>query len=207
MPPLKNAKHELFAQNIAEGMSADAAYESAGYKANDGNASRLKGNERISDRVAELLATREDRLHKKFEVTKERILAELAKIGFSDIRKAIKWHGHLITEEDNPEGGDVLIIKNTYSNNVSLISSDDLDDDTAAAIAEVSQSPTGGLKIKLYDKKGALVDMGKHLGMFKEVHEHTGKDGEPIKVDASVDEFLSRMARLAARSGKGQDPK
>ncbi len=54
MPELPNTRHELFAQNLAQGMSATAAYEAAGYVGNDGNAIRLKGKERILERVAEL---------------------------------------------------------------------------------------------------------------------------------------------------------
>lgn len=55
MPALTNAKHERFAQLIAEGKTATDAYVEAGYKANDGNAATLKGNQRIAARVAELL--------------------------------------------------------------------------------------------------------------------------------------------------------
>lgn len=183
MPPLKNPKHEAFAQaRYLDGLTADEAYVAAGYKANSGNATRLNGNECIQCRGVELLAERERRMHEKFEVTKERILAEYAKIGFADIRKTVRWRGELITEEDNPDGGDVLVIKNIYDNRVELISSEDIDDETAAAIAEVSQTPQGGLKIKFHDKKGALDSMSKTLGMFIEKHEHTGKDGEPIEV-------------------------
>ena len=39
------------------------------------------------------------------------------------------------------------------------------------------------VKVKLSDKRAALVDMGRHLGMFKELHERSGKDGGPIKVE------------------------
>lgn len=183
MPPLTNPKHEAFAQaRYLEGKTADEAYISAGYSENRGNAARLNSNESIVKRGAELLDERERRLHQKFEVTKERIIAEYAKIGFADIRKTVSWQGEAITEEDNPDGGDVLVIKNIYSNAVKLISSDEIDDDTAAAIAEVSQSAQGGLKIKFHDKKGALDSMAKHLGMFVEKHEHTGKDGAPIEI-------------------------
>ena len=142
----------------------------------------MSGNESVQNRGIELLNERERRMHEKFEVTKERILAEYAKIGFADIRKTVRWHGELITEEDNPDGGDVLVIKNIYDNCVELISSDEIDDETAAAISEVSQTPQGGLKIKFHDKKGALDSMSKTLGMFVEKHEHTGKDGQPIEV-------------------------
>jgi hypothetical protein len=39
------------AQALAQGKAANEAYALAGYKANDGNASRMKGNERILARV------------------------------------------------------------------------------------------------------------------------------------------------------------
>ena len=51
---LLNQRHEKFAQALAEGKSAIEAYKNAGYAPNDGNAARLKGNERIRARVAEL---------------------------------------------------------------------------------------------------------------------------------------------------------
>ncbi len=54
MTILKNARHEKFAQALAKGMSADAAHTAAGYKPSRGNASRLRANESIVERVAEL---------------------------------------------------------------------------------------------------------------------------------------------------------
>ena len=54
--PLKNPRHELFAQALAHRMSADAAYTEAGYKADRGNAARMTANDSICDRVAELQA-------------------------------------------------------------------------------------------------------------------------------------------------------
>jgi phage terminase small subunit len=54
MAALLNQRHEKFAQGTAEGKSATEAYEAAGYTPNDGNAIRLKGNERIRARVSEL---------------------------------------------------------------------------------------------------------------------------------------------------------
>jgi phage terminase small subunit len=54
MPVLTNAKHERFAQELAAGKTADEAYEAAGYAQNRGNAIRLKANESVAARVAEL---------------------------------------------------------------------------------------------------------------------------------------------------------
>jgi hypothetical protein len=42
MGPLANQRHERFAQALAQGKTATEAYALAGYRANDGNASRLK---------------------------------------------------------------------------------------------------------------------------------------------------------------------
>lgn len=51
---ITNPRHERFAQELAKGKSASEAYVLAGFKPNDGNCIRLKGNERIAARVAEL---------------------------------------------------------------------------------------------------------------------------------------------------------
>src|SRR5215469_10984788 len=53
-PALKNPRHEAFAQALARGMSASAAYVEAGYKANRHNAAALAREEHIRTRVAEL---------------------------------------------------------------------------------------------------------------------------------------------------------
>jgi hypothetical protein len=54
MPALKNPRHEAFAQSLARGMSASAAYVEAGYKANRHNAASLAREKHIRTRVAEL---------------------------------------------------------------------------------------------------------------------------------------------------------
>lgn len=61
MPVLQNSKHELFAQARAQGQSATAAFVSAGYAANDSNAARLNGNERVRARVEEIQAVGADK--------------------------------------------------------------------------------------------------------------------------------------------------
>lgn len=59
MPTLPNPKHEIFAQELAKGTSADASYERAGYKPDRKNASKLRQQPHILPRVAEILAERE----------------------------------------------------------------------------------------------------------------------------------------------------
>lgn len=74
--PLKNARHEIFAQLIASGKMATPAYKKAGYVAKghgaEAAASRLMSNVEVSSRIASLRRKTEARL----ELRREK-LAEL----------------------------------------------------------------------------------------------------------------------------------
>jgi hypothetical protein len=54
MPALANSRHEAFAQALARGLSAAAAYVEVGYKANRHNAAAFARKQHISTRVNEL---------------------------------------------------------------------------------------------------------------------------------------------------------
>jgi len=84
MPILANAKHERFAQELANGKSPPEAYVIAGYSPNEGNASRLKGNEKVRRRLTELLDDRNkiavkatEKAVERSAITKETILSKL----------------------------------------------------------------------------------------------------------------------------------
>jgi phage terminase small subunit len=77
MPPLDNARHEKFAQGLAQGKSASEAYRQAGYEAKGTNseslASRLSRNIKVASRVAEL----KERAAASVSLTKEWVLERL----------------------------------------------------------------------------------------------------------------------------------
>jgi phage terminase small subunit len=54
MGKIQNPRYERFAQELASGKTADAAYEAAGYRKHRGNAARLSANEHIKERVREI---------------------------------------------------------------------------------------------------------------------------------------------------------
>ena len=54
MGEIQNSRHERFAQELAAGKTADAAYEAAGYCKHRGNAARLSANEHVKNRVQEI---------------------------------------------------------------------------------------------------------------------------------------------------------
>lgn len=175
MPVLKNARHERFAQELAKGKTADEAYQLAGFKANRGNAATLKRGEHISKRVAEILKQHEEndrkaneRVIEKLAITKERVAAELAKIAFLDIREAVRWgRSPIDTESENASPNGLGIYP------VELVPSNEMSDDAAAAVSEVSLTQTG-VKIKMHDKRAALMDLAKLMGFVTEKHDVTG---------------------------------
>lgn len=189
MPVLKNPKHELFAQELAKGKTATEAYVLAGYKANDGNAATLKGNQRISDRVEELLT----RAAARVEITKSRVLEELGKIGFSNMLDYMR---------PGPDGDPTLDFSNLTRDQAAAlveVTVEDFKDGRGEDVRDVRR-----VKFKLSDKRAALVDIGKHLGMFVDRTEHTGKDGGPIQTEemSARDEISRRISGLATRAGQ-----
>lgn len=129
-------------------------------------------------------------------ITQDMVLRELAKIGFSDIRKVVRWGETQLRMIDGEEDeGDVVV---PY-HGLALIDSAEIDDATAGAIAEVSQGKEG-LKVKLHDKKGALVDIGRHLGMFVPAG-HADLDAELKRLE--IEKKRAEIKRL--QDGGGDD--
>jgi phage terminase small subunit len=158
MPALANARHEKFAQELSKGKTADEAYALAGYRPSRSNASVLRTNQNILDRVSELTAKGAERA----EIDIARTLKELVRLGTSDIRDAFTEDGQLKSPR-------------SWS------------DDFAASVAsiEVSTKNLGKAadgsteveyihKIKVWDKNSALEKIARHLGMFIEKVEHSG---------------------------------
>lgn len=144
-------------------MTQEAAYEAAGYKRQKGNAGVLRWTPEVGERIEELQKAGAERA----EITAEKVLRELAKIAFANAGDYFAW---------GPGG---VVIKD----------SEELTPDQRSVISEVSEtrSETGGsIRVKLSDKQGALEKIGRHLGMFKEKLELTGKDGGPVETEATV---------------------
>ena len=75
-----------------KGTSATEAYALAGYKKDDGHASRLAGNGRVLERVREL----KEAIAEKAIVTEAKVLKELKKIAFAYVPDdEVKCHDKL----------------------------------------------------------------------------------------------------------------
>lgn len=154
-------KQARFVREYLVDLNAKQAAIRAGYspRSAEVEGSRLLKHAKVSAAIA-----RERReIANRTGITPERVLTELAKLGFSDIRKVMTWRSNVSQIGEDDDGEPIL----HAGNEVILRDSKDIDDDTAAAISEISQTKDGALKVKLVDKRAALVDIGRHLGMFK----------------------------------------
>src|SRR5260370_30176799 len=87
----------------------------------------------------------------------------------------------MVAREDEEEGkgeDGVVRVTRVLLPRVSIVPSEEMDPDIAAAIAQISQGPNGEVRVRLHNKHAALVWIGKHLGMFVDVvrgeHAHYG---------------------------------
>lgn len=160
-------RQRRFVDAYLENRNGKQAAISAGYSAATAvhQASRLLRSVKV---VAEM-ERRSALVQSRSGVTQDMVLAELAKLGFSDIRQVVRWC------RNQSDDGDI--------NQVFLVDSDQLNDEAAAAIAEITQGKDGSLKVKLHDKLAALVKIGQHLGMFRPAStpaDDLGKKSMPI---------------------------
>lgn len=165
-------KQQRFVEEYLIDLNATQAAIRAGYSAKTAD---QQGHQLLKKTlVAEAVAEARAKLSERAEITQDMVLRELAKIGFSDIRKAVRWASNVAVAAPDERSLDEIMedglgeIRHAVTNQVELIDSADIDDDTAAAIAEISQTDRGGLKVKLHDKRAALVDLGRHLGLFND---------------------------------------
>lgn len=137
------------------------AVRRAGYK---GKNAGVRGTQLMSNpEIADAVAAAQKKVCDKLEITAERVLQELAVLGFATMDD--------YTELDEDNGLRLNLSKTTRQQR--------------AAIAEFTEDSTGGsgdgerkavlrTKIKLWDKTRGLELLGKHLKLFTDVVKHEG---------------------------------
>lgn len=154
------AKQSRFVAEYLIDLNATQAAIRAGYSAK--TAQQISSENLSKPVVAAAIAEGQKVLAAKSGVTAERIVKELAKIGFSNMQDYVSTH----------EGEPYIDLR-------------DLERDQWAAVGELTVDRyTDGrgedarevkrIKFKLSDKRASLVDLGRHLGMFTDKTEITG---------------------------------
>jgi len=192
-------KQEKFCQGLFAGLKQREAYIQAYNCENmkdstiDRNAHELVKSSKMATRIQELT----DELKDRNIITIEQVLAEYKKIGLADIKDFVSF-GTVKTEVGfDEETGEPIY---GYKQIVEAKPSAEVD---GTLINEVSIGKDGTFKFKLHDKKGALDMIGKHLGMFIDKTEVTGKNGGRIELDIDLegmsdDDLLKTIERTSS---------
>ncbi|ALV06690.1 terminase small subunit [Roseateles depolymerans] len=159
----------LFVDEYLIDLNASKAALRAGYSAKTAGriGSYLLEKPKVAAAIEEAMKERANRTN----ITADRILQELARVAFFDIRKL-------------------------YNEDGSMKKPTELDDETAAALAavetieglekEAGATTTWTRKIKAVDKVSALTLAMRHLGMLRDKVEHSGPGGQPLPAMAPV---------------------
>jgi len=152
MPELKYPKQEEFCHQYLVDLNGTQAAIRAKYSPNAANvkAAQLLAKVNVQERISEL----RKQLSQDLRITPERVLKELATIGFLDIRRAFGEDGKLLPIKNMPED----VARAIGGIDVSTLIGKDKDAPTIENIH----------KIKVIDKKGALELLGKNLALFTE---------------------------------------
>lgn len=156
-------KQKRFVEEYLIDLNATQAAIRAGYSPDTAEqiGYQLLQKTSVSNEVSKAMAERS----KRTGINQDRVIQELAKIGFAKI-----------TDVVDPETAKVKT---------------DAAEEDLACIQSIKIKPNEWgteREVKLYDKKGALVDIGRHLGMFKDRIELNADMDLNINIDYGEDD-------------------
>ncbi len=161
----RNSRHETFCREYIIDLNGTRAAIAAGYakKGAHVTASRMLSNPKVQARLAELMKEKADKL----DLSAEKVLGELSRLGFSNMLDYV-----------------------TIKNGEALIDVSKLTLEPAAAIQEITVDEyvdgrgkdaraVKRIRIKLADKNRSLENLGRHLKLFTEKIEVSGLEQLP----------------------------
>lgn len=173
LPP----RQQRFVEEYLIDLNATQAAIRAGYSAKTANEQGAQLLAKLS--VAEAVARAKAERSARTGLHADRVLEELAAIGFARMPDVAEWGG-----------GDQMKLK----------PSSELSEHSAAAISQVVETEkfvksmdrgeslwSRERSIKLHDKVATLKLLGQHVGLFADKVEHTGKDGAPLTFTIQID--------------------
>lgn len=155
-------KQKRFVEEYLVDLNATQAAIRAGYSAK--RASEIGYQQLQKTTVQEAIQKAMDERSKRTEIKADEVLRELAHIAFDDIKNYLDFY-----PDENSKYGMKIDIKDSRTIDT-------------RSIAEVSIGKDG-FKFKTYCKDHALVNLGKHLGLFRDNLNVTGNLGVTIVDD------------------------
>lgn len=168
-----NAKQQRFVEEYLLDLNTTAAYKRAGYRAKGNsaevNACRLLRHPKVASAIQEGIRKRSERTY----ITQDRVLLELSRIAFFDVRKLYRDDGSLKPPHElDDEAAAVLAGIDVVEMRGGVGVSDD---------GDAQHVPMYTKKAKVFDKNGALTLAMRHLGMLTDKTEISGPGGvQPV---------------------------
>jgi len=183
-------KQRAFCEEYLIDFNATQAATRAGYspKTAKEQASQNLTKLNIQAYLGELMAARAERV----QISQDEVLRELQHIAFDDIKNYLEFRTEKV-KVDEVDGKPIY----DYKTIVDVKDSQTID---TRNIQEVAIAPNGAFKFKLYGKDDALVNLGRHLGIFNDKLNLTSEEGaSEIKIS-----FVDKTKRS---NEKEKDPK
>jgi phage terminase small subunit len=181
-------KQARFTQEyLVDGNATQAAIR-AGYSPKTAG---VIGHENLrKPKIAEAIAGARAKLAERLEVTSARIVTELAKLGFANMADYMRA---------NPGGDPYLDFSRLTRDQAAALAEVTVDDFVDGRGANARQVKR--VRFKLHDKQAALVNLGRHLGIFADRHviegsiEHRIALMTPAERVARADQLLASAVR------------
>lgn len=144
--PVLSPNQRRFVDEYLIDLNASRAYRAAGYKAKGKNTSIGAWFVLRSKKIQAAIKWEQEERRKRTHVTQDRVVMELARLGFSDISQVMSWD----------------------QNGVDVFDSKTLPPHVTAAISEVSctfNEYGANIKIKMHSKNEILNMLAQHLGV------------------------------------------
>lgn len=175
------ARQQRFIDEYLTDLNATRAAMAAGYSKR--TAAQAGWEVLRNPKVAAEIARRQQLLSQRLEVTAENVLSELAKVGFASLGDFYRVS----------RGGRLEVDPTVLADPV-----------RAAALSqiEIVDSADGAqtIKIKLFDKRAALGDLGRHLGLSSDRLDVVVQHSEPADRPSVRDLALASLALLSQAS-------
>ena len=181
-----NARQVRFVDEYMIDLNAAQAAIRAGYSVK--TARQIGYENLIRPDIAAAVEAKRKELAVSRGITRERILDEMAKLAFSDLRGLFREDGTLKPPHEWPDGA------------AGAVSSLEVVETTKAEVdgeGGVKYTPEATKKLKLWDKGKQLENLLKHLGMDED------KPAEHVAAASALDAMDARLDKLLAQPARG----
>ena len=184
-----SARQQRFINEYLVDLNASQAAVRAGYSPRTAysQGQRLLKHVEVADAIARAMRDRAERARLKADD----VIAEYRRIAFANILDFIRVQS---------DGNVIVDLSQLTRDQAAALTEISIDDCVEERGPDTRRAKR--VRIKLADKRAALSDLGRHLGMFRDRVEHTGPDGSALRIQDLSDESLNELITVLSETAK-----